>query len=177
METIEKVFNGISRNLDRFAALVILPAVTLVVIVDVFLRYVFNSPFIWSLEFNEWMLLMIFALAIPECTRQNGHIRMELVIANLSPRLQALFDTVYVLCGSTVFFLLGRIAWEEFLFNLESYREGLAVTEYVGLPDWGQDLAVLVMCVIMVIYYLLRFVATLVNAKEFSRTEATGMED
>ena len=177
METLEKVFTGISKNLDRIAGLVILPAISIVVIADVFLRYVFNSPFIWGLEFNEWMLLMIFALAIPECTRQNGHIRMELVISNLSPRLQAIFDTVYVFCGITVFFLLGRIAWEEFLFNLESYREGLAVTEYVGLPDWGHDLTVLVMCVILVIYYLLRLAATLVNAKEFSRTEATGMED
>ena len=87
METIEKVFNGVSKNLDRVAGLIILPAISVVVIVDVFLRYVFNSPFIWSLEFNEWMLLMIFALAIPECTRQNGHIRMELVISNLSPRV------------------------------------------------------------------------------------------
>ncbi len=177
MESIEKFFVGVTKNLDRIAGLVILPAIAVVVIVDVFLRYVFNSPFIWSLEFNEWMLLMIFALAIPECTRQNGHIRMELVIANLSRRAQALLDTVYVACGIAVFFLLGRIAWEEFLFNLNSYRDGRAVSEYVGLPDWGQDLAILVMCVILVFYYLMRLAATLVNAKEFSRTDATGLED
>jgi len=173
METIEKFFIGVSKNLDRVAGLVVLPAITTVVIVDVFLRYVFNSPFIWSLEFNEWMLLMIFALAIPECTRQNGHIRMELVISNLSPRIQAAFDSVYVLCGIAVFYLLGRHAWEEFLFDYELGR----ITEYVELPIWGQQLAVFIMCVILVIYYVLRFIATLMNAKEFSRTEATGMED
>ncbi len=173
METIEKIFTGLSKNLDRVAGLIILPAISVVVIVDVFLRYVFNSPFIWGLEFNEWMLLLIFALAIPECTRQNGHIRMELVIANLPPRVQAIFDSVYVACGIAIFFLLGRHAWEEFLFDYELGR----ITEYVELPIWGQHLAILVMCVILVIYYVLRLIATLMNAKEFSRTESTGMED
>lgn len=173
METIEKVFIGLSRNLDRFSGLVVLPAVTVVVITDVFLRYVFNSPFIWSLEFNEWMLLMIFALAIPECTRQNGHIRMELVIANLSPRIQAMLDSVYVACGIGLFYLLARHEWEEFLFSYELNR----ITEYVQLPVWGQHLAIFIMCVILIFFYVMRFIATLLGAKQFSRTEATGMED
>jgi len=173
METIEKIFVGLSRNLDRFSGLVVLPAVTVVVITDVFLRYVFNSPFIWSLEFNEWMLLMIFALAIPECTRQNGHIRMELVIANLSPRVQAMLDTVYVACGIGLFYLLARHEWEEFLFSYELNR----ITEYVQLPVWGQHLAIFIMCVILIFFYVMRFIATLLGAKQFSRTEATGMED
>ena len=173
METIEKIFYGVSKNLDRFAGLVILPAISIVVIVDVFMRYVFNSPFIWSLEFNEWMLLMIFALAIPECTRQNGHIRMELVISNLPPRLQAAFDAVYVACGIAVFFLLARHEWEEFLFNYELNR----ITELIELPIWGQHLVLFGMSVIMIIYFIARLIATILNAKEFSRTEATGMED
>lgn len=173
METIEKFFIGLSRNLDRLGGLVILPAVTIVVITDVFLRYVFNSPFIWSLEFNEWMLLMIFALAIPECTRQNGHIRMELVIANLSPRAQAVLDTVYVACGIGLFYLLARHEWEEFLFSYELNR----ITEYVQLPIWFQHLALFSMCVILIFFYVMRFIATLLGARQFSRTEATGMED
>ena len=173
METIEKAFYALSRNLDRFVALIVLPAIFLVVITDVFLRYVFNSPFIWGLEFNEWMLLMIFALAIPECTRQNGHIRMELVVANMPPRVQAAFDTVYSLCAIWLFYLLGRHAWEEFIFDLELDR----VTEYIQLPIWGQQLAVFVMCVILIFYFVMRFIATLLNAKQFSRTESTGMGD
>lgn len=173
METIEKFFIGVSKNLDRIAGLIILPAISVVVIVDVFLRYVFNSPFIWSLEFNEWMLLMIFALAIPECTRQNGHIRMELVVSNLSPRLQAIFDTAYVFCGIALFYLLARHEWEEFLFNYELNR----ITELVQLPIWGQHLALLIMSVIMIAFFIARLLATILGAKEFSRTDATGMED
>ncbi|MFT5180258.1 MAG: TRAP-type C4-dicarboxylate transport system permease small subunit [Alphaproteobacteria bacterium] len=173
METIEKVFYAISKNLDRFVALIVLPAIFLVVITDVFLRYVFNAPLIWGLEFNEWMLLMIFALAIPECTRQNGHIRMELVVANMPPRVQAAFDAVYSACAIWLFYLLGRHAWEEFLFDLELGR----ITEYVQLPIWLQQFAVFAMCVILIFYFVMRFIATLLNAKEFSRTDSTGLGD
>jgi TRAP-type C4-dicarboxylate transport system permease small subunit len=173
METIEKVFYALSRNMDRFVALIVLPAIFLVVVTDVGLRYIFNAPLIWGLEFNEWMLLMIFALAIPECTRQNGHIRMELVVMNMPPRVQAAFDAVYSVCAIWLFYLLGRHAWEEFLFDLELGR----ITEYVQLPIWGQQLAVFVMCVILIFYFVMRFIATVLNAKSFSRTESTGLGD
>lgn len=173
MEKIETIFTAVTRTMDQIGGLIILPTIFLVVIVDVVLRYVFNAPFIWSLEFNEWMLLMIFVLAIPECTRQNGHIRMELVVSNLSPRLQSIFDTAYVGFAIWLFYLLGRHAWEEFLFDYELER----VTELVQLPIWFQHLAIFVMCIIMIVYFVLRLIATLVGAKEFSRTDAVGMED
>jgi TRAP-type C4-dicarboxylate transport system permease small subunit len=173
MEKIETIFTAVTRTLDQIGGLIILPAVSVVVIVDVFLRYVFNAPFIWSLEFNEWMLLVIFALAIPECTRQNGHIRMELVVANLPPRVQAVLDTVYVACAIWLFYLLAVHAWEEFLFDYELDR----ITEYVRLPIWGHHLLILGMCIIMIAYFVLRLLATIMGAREFSRTDATGMED
>ena len=173
MEKIEQIFTAVTRTMDQFAGLIILPAISVVVIVDVFLRYIFNDPFIWSLEFNEWMLLLVFIFAIPECTRQNGHIRMELVISSLPPRMQALLDTVYVAAAIWLFFLLGRHAWEEFLFDYKLDR----ITEYVQLPIWLHHLLIMGMCIILIIYFALRLVATLLGAKEFSRTDAVGMED
>jgi TRAP-type C4-dicarboxylate transport system permease small subunit len=173
MESIEKAFILLSKNLDRIGGLIVLPAISTIVIVDVFKRYVFNDPWIWSLEFNEWMLLLIFAFAIPECTRQNGHVRMELLISNLSKRSQETMDVVYVLCAISIFYLLGFHAWEEFLFDYELKR----ITEFVRLPIWGHHLAILGMCAILILYYLLRLVATIFNFGEFTRTESVGMEE
>jgi TRAP-type C4-dicarboxylate transport system permease small subunit len=173
MEALENAFKFISVNLDRIGGLIVLPAVSIVVIIDVFLRYIFNSPFIWSLEFNEWMLLLIFAFAIPECTRQNGHVRMELLISSLPRRAQETMDVVYIVFALTIFFLLGRHAWEEFLFDLELER----VTEFLLLPIWAHQLAIFAMCVILIIYYLLRLVATVLAMDQFSRTESVGMEE
>ena len=148
MESIEKAFIFLSKNLDRVGGLIVLPAITTIVIVDVFKRYALNDPWIWSLEFNEWMLLLIFAFAIPECTRQNGHVRMELLISNLSKRSQETMDVVYVLCAISIFYLLGFHAWEEFLFDYELKR----ITEFVRLPIWGHHLAILGMCAILILF-------------------------
>lgn len=173
MQKIDAVFTGITNTMDRISGLVVLPAISVVVITDVFLRYIFNAPLIWALEFNEWMLLLVFALSIPECTRQNGHIRMELVVGNLSPRLQAWFDSAYVFCAIWLFYLLGRHAWEEFLFDYELDR----ITEYVQLPIWFHHLLIFAMCVTLILYFALRLLATILDAKEFSRTDGAGMED
>lgn len=173
MEKVEKTFLFISRNLDKLGGLIVLPAISLIVIIDVFKRYALNDPWIWSLEFNEWMLLLIFAFAIPECTRQNGHVRMELLISNLPKRSQEAMDVVYILSAITLFYLLGRFAWEEFLFDYELER----VTEFVRLPIWGHQLAIFGMCVILIIYYVLRLVATIFKFEEFTRTDSVGLEE
>lgn len=173
MEKIGRIVSALSRTLDQIGGLVILPAIFFVVIVDVILRYVFNAPFIWSLEFNEWMLLVMFMMAIPECTRQNGHIRMELIVANLSPRLQSGLDVVYVLCGMGVFILLAWHSWKEFLYNYNLNR----VTEYLQLPLWLHHLIIVAVCVLLIVYYALRLVTSVLGANEFSRAEATGIED
>ncbi|MBT5570880.1 MAG: TRAP transporter small permease [Alphaproteobacteria bacterium] len=173
MNSIQKAFMLISVNLDKLGGLLVLPAISIIVIVDVFKRYALNDPWIWSLEFNEWMLMLIFAFAIPECTRQNGHVRMELLIANLPKRSQETMDVVYVVCAISIFYLLGFHAWEEFLFDYELGR----ITEFVRLPIWGHHLAIFGMCVILIAYYLLRLIATIFNFSEFSRTESVGMEE
>lgn len=173
MEKIQKLFMLLSVNLDRIGGLIVLPAITVIVILDVFKRYALNDPWIWSLEFNEWMLLLIFAFAIPECTRQNGHVRMELLISNLPKRSQEAMDVVYVVCAISIFYLLGFHALEEFHFDYELGR----ITEFVRLPIWGHHLAIFAMCVILIVYYVLRLISTIFNFKEFSRTESVGMEE
>ena len=173
MEKIDRIFTAVSRTMDQISGLIILPLIFCVVIVDVVLRYLFNSPFIWALEFNTWMLLLVFIFALPECTRQNGHIRMELVVSNLSPRLQAIFDVAYVACAIWIFYMLAGHAWEEFLFDFELDR----VTEYVQLPIWLHHLLMFGMCVVLIAYYALRLVASVLGSNAFSRTDAIGMED
>jgi len=173
MHKIEDIFRWLSVNLDKAGALIVLPAISIIVICDVVLRYVFNSPWIWSLEFNEWFLLLIFTCAVPECTRQNGHIRMELLISNVPEKVSDAFDVAYVCCAMWLFWLLGIHAWEEFLFDLELGR----ITEYVRLPIWGHHLAIFAMCVLLEIYYLMRLVCSIFGLNNFSRTDALDMSE
>ena len=69
MKALDKYFMWVATALDMIGGWLVLPAITILVMIDVVLRYVFNSPFIWTLEFSEWSLLLVFLFALPECTR------------------------------------------------------------------------------------------------------------
>ena len=72
IDTIARILTFVTQTFDKIGAWIVLPAISVVMMTDVILRYVFNSPLIWGLEFGEWMLLFIFVAAIPECTRRHG---------------------------------------------------------------------------------------------------------
>ena len=168
----EIVVIAITMTLDKIGGWIILPAIFSVVIVDVVLRYVFNSPLVWSLEFNRWMLFLMFVAGIPECTRQNGHIRMELLAVNLSARMQVLLDAVYTICAAAVFFLLAQSAYKSLMLSLKFNR----VTEYLSLPVAVTYAVTLAVCVIMIVYYALRLIAGVLGAREFPRAPISHIE-
>jgi TRAP-type C4-dicarboxylate transport system permease small subunit len=149
MKAFDRLFTSVTTCLDVLGGWLILPMISILIMVDVVLRYVFNSPFIWTLEFSEWALLLVFLFALPECTRVDGHIRMDLVINHLSVRVRAVLNLAYCGVGIWIFYLLGRHEWEEFQFSFELGR----ASEYLGLPLWVHNLAMLLTSVLMSILF------------------------
>jgi TRAP-type C4-dicarboxylate transport system permease small subunit len=167
MKRIESWLSVLTRTLDIIGGWIILPMISIIVLIDVILRYVFNSPYIWTLEFSEWWLLLVFAFAVPECTRRHGHIRMDLVYGVLPDRVKRYFSVVYSALGIWLFFLLARHEWEEFLYDYELHR----VTEYLELPVWLHHVAMLVMSVILIVYFLCRAISAIFNLDSFTEEE------
>jgi TRAP-type C4-dicarboxylate transport system permease small subunit len=173
MEKIEYWLSKITGFIDKVGGLIVLPAISIVVIIDVGLRYIFNSPFIWGMEFTEWGLLLVFLFAIPECTRTHGHVRMELLIGAVSPKSQKLMSLFYCASGLFIFFLLARHGWEEFLFDYELDR----VTEYLTLPYWAWTLTMFVISVVLIVYFALRVIAVFIKTEAFTHVESNIFED
>jgi TRAP-type C4-dicarboxylate transport system permease small subunit len=167
MKRIETWLFAVTRTLDTIGGWFVLPMISIVVLTDVILRYVFNSPYIWTLEFSEWWLLLVFAFALPECTRRHGHIRMDLVYGKLPERLKQCFSVVYSGLGIWLFYLLSRHEWEELLYDYELDR----VTEYLELPVWFHHVAMLVMSLVLIIYFLCRAIAAILDLDSFTEEE------
>lgn len=173
MEALENYLGKVTGALDKIGGLVVLPLISIVVICDVGLRYIFNSPLIWGLEFTEWGLLLVFLFAIPECTRTHGHVRMELLIGAVKPQSQKLMSLFYCASGMFIYFLLARHGWEEFWFDFELGR----VTEYLSLPYWAWTGTMFVISVILLAYYALRIIAVFVKTDAFTHVESNIFED
>lgn len=160
MYSVLTVMGHIARTLDRLGGWVVLPVMTFMMTLDVILRYVFNSPFIWGLELAEHMLILIFLTGILQCTRTDGNIRMDLVYLHLPERAKRMVMLLFCVIGVFVFFLVARKAVSEIPF-LMSIPE---ITEYLELPIAGYYALIVAISAMMMLYFTLRAIAILLGA-------------
>jgi C4-dicarboxylate transporter DctQ subunit len=110
----------------------ILGVMTVLTFVQVVLRYVFNSGFIWQLEANFYLFSWLVMLGISYCVRVRAHIGVDAAVRLLPPGprravgilvlLLALLYTVLMLYGSSEY--LHRM----YIINVEA--------EDIPLPTW-----------------------------------------
>jgi TRAP-type mannitol/chloroaromatic compound transport system permease small subunit len=73
-----------------FAWLIV--ALTFVVSVEVFKRYILNSPTAWIFDFNNMLYGTLFMMCGGYTLAQGGHVRADFVYTYLRPRTQAALD-------------------------------------------------------------------------------------
>jgi TRAP-type mannitol/chloroaromatic compound transport system permease small subunit len=87
-----------------FAWLIV--ALTLVVSMEVFKRYILNAPTAWIFDFNNMLYGTLFMMCGAYTLALSGHVRADFVYSRLSPRPQAALDlALYIL-----FFIPGILA-------------------------------------------------------------------
>jgi TRAP-type mannitol/chloroaromatic compound transport system permease small subunit len=87
-----------------FAWLIV--ALTLVVSVEVFKRYILNAPTAWIFDFNNMLYGTLFMMCGAYTLALSGHVRADFMYGRLSPRPQAALDlALYIL-----FFIPGILA-------------------------------------------------------------------
>jgi TRAP-type mannitol/chloroaromatic compound transport system permease small subunit len=95
-------------------------ALTLVVCIEVFKRYILNAPTAWIFDFNNMVYGTLFMMCGAYTLAQGGHVRADFVYGRLRPRPQAALDlALYVL-----FFVPGILAliYAGFDYAADSWR-------------------------------------------------------
>jgi len=83
-------------------------ALTIIVGMEVVLRYCFNSPTIWAWDVNLMLGAVIILLGGGYAHLQRGHVVVDIFVTRLSPRVRAILDLV----TSSLFFLgAGTLFW------------------------------------------------------------------
>jgi TRAP-type mannitol/chloroaromatic compound transport system permease small subunit len=103
-----------------FAWLIV--ALTLVVCVEVFKRYILNAPTAWIFDFNNMLYGTLFMMTGAYTLAQSGHVRADFVYGRLRPRTQAALDlALYFL-----FFVPGILAliYAGYDYAADSWRIG-----------------------------------------------------
>lgn len=86
----------LGRQVDRlgyiFAAGIVIAA--LVLLLEVFLRYIFNSPTRWAHETTTFLCGIAFIFGGLYCASRNSHIRVVLIYDSLSPYWRRVMDVL-----------------------------------------------------------------------------------
>jgi len=97
-------------------------ALTAVICVEVFKRYVLNAPTAWIFDLNNMLYGTLFMLAGAYALAQNAHVRGDFLYGSMRPRTQAALDLVLYIA----FFLPGIAAllYAGYRFAALSWRIG-----------------------------------------------------
>ncbi len=128
---VESAINRFSDQLGKIAALLFI-LLLFNVFYDVIMRYLFNDVSIGMQELEWHLYATIFLLGVPYALFKEGHVRVDIIYAGLSPKRCALIDLVGTLVLLLPFTLL--VAKYGIDFTRESFELGEQSGDPGGLP-------------------------------------------
>lgn len=135
----EAAFVGVIGWLSRatgYVTAAMLFGMLLIICYDVMMRYVFNEPTIWVTDLSTYALIAISFMGLAYVLDKNGHIRVELLIANVSGPLRARLELVTGWIGVLFVFVA---TWQVVIMAYDSYaskiRSNSLLTTPIYLPQ------------------------------------------
>jgi TRAP-type mannitol/chloroaromatic compound transport system permease small subunit len=134
MNTLLKIADLIDAANDRIGRTVMWCAGLLVLVQFsvVVLRYAYGSSFIWMQESVVYLHASLFMLAIGYAYLQDGHVRVDVLYADWSPRAKALADLLSILFAVLPFCAL--VIWACWPYVSLSWRIKEGAMSVGGLP-------------------------------------------
>jgi TRAP-type C4-dicarboxylate transport system permease small subunit len=97
----------------------LVPLMMMLVVVDVFMRYVMHQPLMVADEFSAYMLVALSFLGFAYTWRQGGHVRVEVVVNYLPPRLYKWVRLVGLILTFIFMCEMDRAAYKMIVYALE----------------------------------------------------------
>ena len=114
-------------------ASLLLLAMVVVVTVDIGLRNFTGRSIDWANEVSEYALYFMTLLAAPWLLRYGRHVRLDLVLVMVPPRVAWRIEMIADLLGFAVCMAL---VWYGTAMTLESWRLGSITIKNLVFPEW-----------------------------------------
>ena len=170
MTRLSASFGRLFDFLALAAALILLAMVALVT-ADIVLRNTARIGFPWANEVTEYALYLTTLLTAPWLLRRGQHVRIDMALAILPPRVAWLMEAAADLLGLAASLVL---IWYGTIMTLQSARLSSLTIKNLVFPEWWL-LAPLPICFALVaIEFTFRF-HRLLDAPRTRRIEATSV--
>lgn len=128
----DKAFNRLLNSLAVLGGAIVLMIAVLVTIA-VLSRYYFGKPMAWSIEIIEYSLLYLTFMGGAWLLRENGHVRIDILIRRLPEKLQRAVNIIPDIIGIIISLCL---VWSGAKITLESYHAGTVLYKFLGVPRY-----------------------------------------
>lgn len=89
----EDIYNCIL-NAMVWIACSVTAAILLLIVVHVTMRYTLHVAMVWTVQLSEFALVIILSFGMAWLLRDEGHVKVDFLVARLKPRVQALVNGV-----------------------------------------------------------------------------------
>ena len=132
MTRLSDLFGRLFDALAVVAALILL-AMVIVVTADIVLRKRARGGFAWANEVSEYALYVMTLLTAPWLLRRGQHVRLDIMLTLVPPRVAWLMEAVGDLLGFAVCVVLIRYG---FAMTYDSWRLGAITIKNLVFPEW-----------------------------------------
>jgi len=170
---MNRLANSFGRLFDVLAAAaaLILLAMVLVVTADIVLRNTARVGFPWANEVTEYALYLITLLTAPWLLRRGQHVRIDMMLVLLPPRVAWLCEAVADLIGLAASLVL---VWYGTIMTVQSARLSSLTIKNLVFPEWWLLWPLPLCFALLALEFLFRF-HRLTGAPRTRRIEATSV--
>ncbi len=120
---------------------------------EVVIRHVFHSPLAWTVDVTEYLQLYIAFFAAAAVLREQGHVKLDLVVNNLGPGARKVLDIVANLLGvcttGAIFLFSSGVVYRAFI-------SGTPVIKALEIPKWLVLIPIPVGCLLLALEFARR---------------------
>ncbi len=170
MTRLSAIFGRVFDALAVAAALILL-AMVVVVTADIVLRNTTRGGFAWANEVSEYALYLMTLLTAPWLLRRGQHVRLDVILTLVPPRVAWLMETAGDALGFCVSVVLVRYG---LAMTADSARLGAITIKNLVFPEWWLLAPLPATFALLAIEFVFRF-DRLLKGERTRRIEATSV--
>jgi TRAP-type C4-dicarboxylate transport system permease small subunit len=99
---------------------------------DVVMRYFFDSPIDGAFDITEYLMVIVFAFALPYCTIKKDHVKVDIFTSRFPKKVTILIDCLTTLISLVLF---STIAWQSLISSINQYNSKI-VSSVMQIPRY-----------------------------------------
>lgn len=116
-------------------AAALLFAIMLLVVADVFMRYVVGRPFTFTYDLvGVYLMTGVFYLVLPHAQASHAHVAVDILLNSFPDHARRVAEVVSCIAGASVFALITYVGWER---ALDNYLSGDVLAGVIPWPTWA----------------------------------------